>query len=663
MNIPSRFEFWYGRNEPPTGTRTLRAGPVEAQLDGGDLRYVRIGDVELVRRVYVAVRDLDWNTIAADLANVEVEERHGGFVVRFDARHHRHDIDFAWRGTIIGSPDGTIEYTMDGAAQSAFPYAKIGLCIHHPIKEDAARPFSGRTPDGPVGGVLPLTIGPQVHLDDGTDLPLFAPVTDLAIDIGGDRAVRFAFEGDLFEMEDQRNWTDASFKTASTPASLGYHHQAWAGQSIRQSVTMRVIGPPASLAAPITCADELYVDMGGPIGRGVPLIGLGMASHGEDLLPREVDLLRRLRLDHVRVDVHLQGDQGDQGECALLRAVAACRALDCGLELALFLSDAPGSALDRLAELLDATRVPVRRVLVFQEGKEVAAGHGVRLARERLRAAAPRAAFTGGTNIYFNELNRNRPDVAAMDAVAYSINPQIHAFDEASLTEAIEGQAETIVSARAFCGDLPLIVSPVTLKPRFNAVATVADGEQAPGELPDTVDPRQMSLFGAAWTLGSVKRLAESGAASLTYYETTGWRGVMETAAGSPPTAPFPSRPGMIFPLYHVLADLGEWRSGELLDCRSSDPLTISALAVRDGSARHILLANMTPHEQQVMVRPLAVERVTLRRLNEGSVAAATADPMTFRSTTEIRDVSGRTLALTLASFEMARVDVQNTPA
>ena len=78
------------------------------------------------------------------------------------------------------------------------------------------------------------------------------------------------------------------------------------------------------------------------------------------------------------------------------------------------------------------------------------------------------------------------------------------------------------------------MVSPVTLKPRFNANATEPEAVNTPRELPVSVDPRQMSLFAAAWTLGSIKYLAESGASSVTYYETTGWRGVMETEAGSP---------------------------------------------------------------------------------------------------------------------------------
>ena len=36
------------------------------------------------------------------------------------------------------------------------------------------------------------------------------------------------------------------------------------------------------------------------------------------------------------------------------------------------------------------------------------------------------------------------------------------------------------------------------------------------------VDPRQMSLFGAGWTVGTLKALAKPGVHSITYFETTG---------------------------------------------------------------------------------------------------------------------------------------------
>ena len=151
-----------------------------------------------------------------------------------------------------------------------------------------------------------------------------------------------------------------------------------------------------------------------------------------------------------------------------------------------------------------------------------------------------------------------------LDLVCYSINPQVHAFDNASLAETLAAQAVTVASARQFAGALPLAITPITLRPRFNPNATAPEPAPAPGELPRQVDVRQMSLFGAGWTAGSLKYLCASGAASLTYYETSGWRGVMELASGAPLPERFRSLPGGVFPLYHVLADIGEFAGGEI---------------------------------------------------------------------------------------------------
>ena len=58
----------HGSTEAPSEMRMLRAGPVTVLLDDVDLRYMRIGRTELVRRIYAAVRDRNWNTVpGADL--------------------------------------------------------------------------------------------------------------------------------------------------------------------------------------------------------------------------------------------------------------------------------------------------------------------------------------------------------------------------------------------------------------------------------------------------------------------------------------------------------------------------------------------------------------------------------------------------------------------
>ena len=117
----------------------------------------------------------------------------------------------------------------------------------------------------------------------------------------------------------------------------------------------------------------------------------------------------------------------------------------------------------------------------------------------------------------------------------------------------------------------------------MNPYATGPAPPVPPGELPPQVDVRQMSLFGAGWTLAALKYLAESGVASVTFYETTGWLGVMEREEGCPLPDKFPSRPGMVFPLFHVLADANEFAGGRVLPSVSSDPLAFDGLVVRRG--------------------------------------------------------------------------------
>jgi D-apionolactonase len=650
MRTLSRFQLWYGRDEPPVERRTLRAGPVTAQLEGRDLRYVRIGGVEVVRRLYVAVRDENWGTIPGEPTNVALEIAEDRFRVCFDVRHRERGVDFTWRGEITGAPDGTITYSMDGAAGAAFRYNRIGFCVLHPPRESAGRPYRGETPNGPIQGTLPLAIGPQ-RIEDGTIFALFPAVSRLTIDLGGVMA-RFDFDGDLFEMEDQRNWTDDSFKTYSTPLALPFPRDARPGQAIRQRVTVSLTGVPE----PASAGDgEPRLELGEPLGRGLPPIGLGISSHGGPLSPREIELLRKLRLDHLRVDLRLR-DRGYPD--ALARAAQECEALGCALELAVFVTDDAGAELAGLAARLPSSP-PISRFLLFHENEASTAARWIRLARERLAGVAAGAAFAGGTNVYFTDLNRNRPEIDAMDAVAYSINPQVHAFDEASLGETLAAQAATVTSARSFCGDRPLIVSPVTLRPRFNPNATGPEPEPAPGELPPQVDPRQMSLFGAAWTLGSVKYLAESRAASVTYYETTGWRGVMETEAGPPLPDRFPSDAGMVFPLYHVLADLVEGNPGELLACHSSDRLAVDGIAFRAGGALRVLAANMTPAGQRVTIGPLPNGRAMIRCLDAGTALAAMADPERFRSGMVTAAVRDGQLVVDLAPYAVARIDLK----
>jgi hypothetical protein len=167
-----------------------------------------------------------------------------------------------------------------------------------------------------------------------------------------------------------------------------------------------------------------------------------------------------------------------------------------------------------------------------------------------------------------------------------------------------------------------------------------------------------MSLFGAGWTLGSIKYLAESGATALTYYETTGWLGVMETLSGSPVPDKFRSIPGGVFPMYHVFSDVGDYRGGQIIASVSSDSLTTDGLVLRRGDQMRILLANFSQQPQTLAVTG-AAGKWSVKFLDETNAVSAMRDPESWRAQTgiEIEADNNGTLHLSLPPFALLRAD------
>jgi len=595
----------------------LHAGPLSMSFDPqwAFLRRVRLGEREVLRGIYAPVRDAGWATVPPAVSNLKLEKRDDSFRVSFDAECKRGEIDFVWQGAVAGEADGTVSFTFKGTARSTFRRQRIGFCVLHPIAECAGHSCIIEHTDGTHDAAsFPLTISPHQP---------FLDVRAITHRVMEAVAAEVRCEGDTFETEDQRNWTDASFKTYCTPLDLPRPVEVKAGTSIEQSVTLVLKwDSPRQLPAPppeLACLTWAVMDLSHtPIGP-LPSLGLCVASHGQPLSAREIARLKALSLSHLRVEL----TPGDPGWRDLLaRATAEAKAIGAGLEVALLLSEEAEAELRAVKDAAGALQPNVARWLVFPTGERAVTPPGlVPLARRYLTGAR----IGGGTSRYFTELNRDRPQADEPDLVAYSFNPQVHTFDEASMVESIEGQCWTARSAAEFAAGRPLALGPITLKPRRRA------GPTEPGELPPSVDPRQASLFAAGWTLASIAALAAQGVHSLTYYETTGWLGVMEAEQGSPLPERFPSQPGGVFPVYHVLAALGEFAGGEVVWAAMDDPLRLAGLLVRKAGKACLLIANLTDETLEAQTGPLQ-PLTTLHRLDERNAAAACRAPEVFRA-------------------------------
>lgn len=112
--------------------------------------------------------------------------------------------------------------------------------------------------------------------------------------------------------------------------------------------------------------------------------------------------------------------------------------------------------------------------------------------------------------------------------------------------------------------------------------------------------------------------------------------------------------------MYHVFADVAEWKGGLVHSVQLSDPLRAVALALTTGDDLHLLVANVTAEAQRIRIEGLGGDAAMVRVLDEASAAWALADPAAFRSWAgggqPVRD---STLWLELGPYAVARVDAR----
>jgi D-apionolactonase len=620
----SRNLLVFGSDPQPARPVRLQAGALSLLFDPETawVRRVCLGERELVRAVYAAVRDRNWVTAKPRIEELETEIAADSFRLRIGVACREREIDFFWRGEIAGTASSEIVFAFDGEARSTFFRNRLGLCALHPLSTCVGEPCEIEHVDGvSEAGSFPTEISPHQP---------FREIRAIRYAAGPDAEVEVRLEGETFEMEDQRNWTDASFKTYCTPLAAPFPVEVKAGTRIQQQVRIR-LRKPRPLEVQAARERRSPVPEGRPIAVALPKgprrrlspIGLGMASHAQPLSALERARLRSLGLSHLRVD--LAPGQADWKE-RLRRAADEVREIAASLHVALHVPPGGKPWVESVCDAWRRVDAPVSLWIAYSAGVPATTAECLAEARQLLGGLTPDVPVASGTDGDFVGLNRNRPEVPGL--VSFSLNPQVHAVDSLSIVENLEAQAHAVRAAAGFAGG-PVVVSPVTLRRRSNPDATAPEARRTPGELPARVDPRQMSLLGAAWTLGSLAGLSVLDELhSVTYFETTGWLGVMESEAGSPLLSRFPSAPGEVFPMFHVFADLAG--QAAVADLALDDP-RLTGLCLFGGEvARRLILGNLTGEGQTAAVQTQEPS-LLIRLLDEMTVEEAMADPETYR--------------------------------
>ncbi len=604
----------YGTTQPVPAMMRLESGPVSLELHGGSVRYVRYAGHEAIRGVDYLVRDDSWRTPPAALKPVHQEQNDDGFRVELDGEVKQDEIHYRYRLRITGDREGRVEIRADAEALSSFMTNRTGFVVLHPIMGVAGRPATVTHKDGSISETtFPELISPGQPIFD---------IRELIHEVTAGLCVTCRMEAELpqdpetiYEMEDQRNWTDASYKTYVGSLLDPWPYKIEAGQKITQRVELsfevtRQVSPTDSGAA-------LAVRFGDGIKGKIPSVGLGLMptyrhGSGEGNHPT-----RQLRPQFLAV----YADCDDPDLAAILKdyaSIAEAYGAAIQLELVLPQGQSPKAVLGAAAAACDKAGLDPARVIVcpraylksiqpvgpWPEVCDLAHIHN------QARAAFPRATILGGMLNYFTELNRKRPPMATVDAISCTTAPIVHAADDQSVMETLEALPAVILSMRAMAAGKPLHLGPSAIGMRHNpyGAATAANLHSERIAMAEN-DPRQAGLFAAAWTVGYAAAVADSHAVSTV---------ALNHLAGPSGVC---GDDGRLHPVFHVMAALCAAGGAP------SIPLAINGAGIAGLAWRHdrgtgLLLTNLG-HEPKV----LSLDRpIRARILDSATFDAASQD-------------------------------------
>jgi D-apionolactonase len=583
----------YGTDEFVEAPRILQAGPLSAELDAGNLRHIRYHGREMIRAISFIVRDKNWGTYAPKISQLDLQEASDAFRVSYEAVIEG---EFRYSAVITGDANGWLSFSGTGNALSDFLTNRTGFVVLHPIEGVAGAACTVEHVDGRVEETnFPLLIDPVQPMRD---------LRSITHEFSPGLRVTCRMEGDTFEMEDQRNWTDASYKTYVRPLALPWPYTIAKGAAIEQRVTLAVSGSAPNLESK---EKRSSLVIGKSIsGSSMPPLGIGLHPKDcgtikelvaviKDASPAHLVCHYDPRLGHTHEDLKRMTEVGREigAELWLEFVIPSVENFEEDIREA-------GRGAAELGDPFSTVMVsPAPDLKCTLPGSPWPPCPPLEACYQAARKAFPGARIGGGMFSFFTELNRKRPPLDLLDFVTFTTVAIFHAGDDRSAMEGLESLPYLAKTIRSFIEDKPYHVGPSAIGLRMNPYG------EAPMPNPTNIrqamngmDPRQRGLFAAAWSVGFVARFAKGGASALTLGSGTGEFGIAYAKADYP--QPWFDENGGIFPVYHIVKGLAHSRGKPLVDLEISTPDEIQAVATKRDGGIELWVANLTDQTKNV---------------------------------------------------------------
>lgn len=559
MNNTDLNTIYYGSSITIPEPFSLNAGRFNLIYQNGLIRQIRYDSNLICNRVYFALRDRHWNTIPGAFSITHQSTNSTGFDLLYKGEFLQGDIKLEASFELHGKSSGEITFSFTAVALTSFYRNRIGFCTLLPIDECMGKKYRVIQSDNQIiNSIFPKHIVPwQPNID----------IKSISYALSDNANVTATFDGDLFEMEDQRNWTDYSYKIYSTRLSDPLPVFIEKGTTIEQRVVFTVTPHDPIMSGLITKPDKpVNLKYHSYDTIRIPQIGTSL-----DCTSRySIDKDNICQFAFIRFDLYFELPDTYNH---ILSILSMCRSLSLKPELVLYLTNNIQDDLAKFVNYWLPSEISPARIIVLKQNEPIVSESTIAAAKSVLAQAFPETSLVFGTDRYFVELNRSRNSIDLCDRYCYSLNPQVHTFDNESIMENLPGIDSTIQMAGALFGNKPIHITPITLRPRINR----ANPSKAGGP-----DMRLYGLFGAAWTAGALFYSIGNNVESICLLQINGDHGIFDNIRHT------------VTPAYHVLSKAASFSGGHFRRMTSGTITSIVAFQLQKENRNLFIIANTT---------------------------------------------------------------------
>ena len=485
------------------------------------LRNIKYNNIEILKLISFLVRDKNWNNYSPEIIKTSSYNKDQQLHFEFDLKYG--DVEQLEVKLLLSIGSNSVKLIANGKFLTDFWTNRIGFNLLLPLDGVVNQQVIVSTSDQTTETLkYPLIIQP--------DQPM-VKFNNLSYEMFDSIALNIRFDGIHFEMEDQRNWGDASYKIYSGSLLDPFPYKENKNSAFHQEIEITVREKNNSLE---TISNQNIIPLNIQEEYAMPKIGIKVDNETNGIDIVNVDFVYHL------VDFERNTESKPNFNNLPIYLVA--------------LIDHTKKVKDIVKDIKDyilSNKISVDKILIcpkiylnsFQPAGEWPSVPKLGDYYKEAKIQLPDVHIFSGMVTNFTELNRKKPD-GKFDGINFSFTPIVHDASDYGVLDTPNSLKYILHSVNNFSKDTPIHIGPMTLGMHFNPYGEklAANIDQVRLEMTD-FDPRHDSLIGLNWTIAVFAETLSKNTKFITIASLKGVHGILTESNQKRP----------LFYLYEVL--------------------------------------------------------------------------------------------------------------